>query len=258
MGLSSMTGFGAASGASEGVDWSWELRCLNGRSLDVRLRVPGGYEDVEPMARRAVAERLARGSCQATLQIGRAATVAEPRLNEEVLARVLEIARRLDNETGVRPASAHGLLSIRGVLEFVEPEPDEDRRKRIVQAMVAGLDAALETLVADRRLEGSKLSDFLRRQVDEMDRLSGAIGKLPARDPDMHLSRLKGQIEQLLGSNADLTTDRLHTEAAIIATKADIREELDRLEAHIETARALLGSAEPVGRRLDFLSQEFN
>ncbi|VAW14490.1 Protein YicC [hydrothermal vent metagenome] len=258
MGLSSMTGFGAASGSDEGVEWNWELRCLNGRGLDLRLRVPGGYEDIEPVARRRLAARLARGSCQATLQIKRTETIAEPRLNEGVLAGVLDIARRLQNEKDIAPASAHGLLSIRGVLEFVEPQMDDACRKAVVQAMAGGLDQALDALVADRTLEGGKLAEFLTAQVDEMARLTGVIGELPARDLAAHLDRLRGQVDQLLGSRGEFTTDRLHQEAAILATKADISEELDRLAAHIETARALLASGEPVGRRLDFLSQEFN
>ena len=258
MGLSSMTGFGAASGSDEGIEWSWELRSLNGRGLDLRVRVPGGYEDVEPGARRRLGERLSRGSCQATLQIKRTEAVAEPRLNEAVLAGVLAITRRLQDEKDIEPASAHGLLSIRGVLEFVEPEPDEERRKAVIGAMSEGLDQALDALVADRTLEGGKLADYLTAQVEEMARLTGAIGKLPARDPATHLVRLQGQIDQLLGSLPDFTTDRLHQEAAILATKADICEELDRLAAHVETARALLASGEPVGRRLDFLAQEFN
>lgn len=258
MSLSSMTGFGAASGSTEGLDWNWELRCLNGRGLDLRLRVPGGYEDIEPLARRALADRLGRGSCQATLQISRDVAIAEPRLNDAVLARALDISRRLQDETDVGPLSAQGLLSVRGVLEYVETQPDEGLRKLQVRSMVEGLTQALEALVVDRRLEGGKLAVLLSGQVDEMSRLTQSIAKLPARDPETHLTRLKGQIEQLLASRSELNMDRLHAEAALLATKADICEELDRLDAHFQTARELLTSADPVGRRLDFLCQEFN
>jgi len=170
----------------------------------------------------------------------------------------MEINRRIQSEAGVGPASADGLMALRGVLEQVEPEPDADQKAALTTEISEGLETALIALVGDRSLEGEKLGGFLKHQIDEMDRLSTAIAGLPARAPDASLKRLQGQIDQLLGTNSEFSNDRLHQEAALLATKADIREELDRLTSHIDAGRALLSSDEPVGRRLDFLAQEFN
>lgn len=258
MAIHSMTGFASVSGLIEGIDWAWELRTLNGRGLDIRLRVPSGFDDVETDARAQLSKALSRGSCQVSLQVKRTETAAEPQLNEALLEKVMEITRRLTADEEVGPVNANGLLAIKGMVEYVEPEPDDASQAQIVAAMKTGLAEAIELLLADRTREGADLFGFLSDQVETMARLRDGIASLPARDPGIHLSKLKTQIDQLLGNQSEFTPDRLHQEAAILATKADIREELDRLTSHIVSAKALLISDEPVGRKLDFLAQEFN
>lgn len=258
MALRSMTGFATVLGTTDGVDWRWELRSLNSRGLDLRVRMPSTFEEIEAVVRSKIAKRLTRGSCQISLQAKRAEVAPEPKINKAVLDRLLEISARLEDEAGATPPSADGLLALKGVLDIVEPEFDETQRKPVVEEMCQGLDDALSALVTYRAGEGEKLEVFLRSQVDQIDRLHHAISGLPARNPEVHLERISAQITQMLGSQTEFSADRLHQEAALLATKADIREELDRLASHIEAARELFAEDKPAGRRLDFLSQEFN
>ena len=253
-----MTGFAAADGEVDGVRWHWELRTLNGRGLDIRFRGPAGFDDVEAKAREAISAVLARGSVQATLQVKRAGTAALPRLNAAALDEILAIARRLQDEHGAAPATADGLLQVRGVLEIGDEEPEGEARERLVAAALAGLGEALDALTVERGREGRELARLLTGQLDRISAMRVEIAALPAREPAWQLDRLKRQIDRLVETRAELSGERLHQEAAILATKADIREELDRLEAHLVAARGHLDSGGPVGRRLDFLSQEFN
>lgn len=258
MTLNSMTGFAAADGEAEGFRWHWELRSLNGRGLDIRLRLPSGFEDLEAKAREALSGVLARGSVQANLQLRRAGAGALPRVNEAALAAVAEFARRLQSEHGAASASADGLLQVRGVIETGDGEPEGEIRTGIASAMLAGLSDAVAALRVERAREGSELERLLGEQLATIADITSRIADLPARAPDWQLQRLHRQIDRLVEGRSELSEERLHQEAAILATKADIREELDRLGAHLEAARNHLAGGGPVGRRLDFLAQEFN
>jgi uncharacterized protein (TIGR00255 family) len=258
MTVKSMTGFAALAGGADGVDWRWDVRSLNGRGLDMRLRLPPGTEDLEAKVRELVGRNVARGSCQLQLQFRRDGSAGELRINQAALSQAMALLAHVSEELGAAPPRADGVLALKGVMEYVEHEEDEDERKARQAAILADLAAALDELDQVRRGEGAELSRTLAAQLDEMVRVSGEIALLPARGREAQLERLHGQLERLLEARSDLSPERLHQEAALLATKGDIREELDRLLAHVEAARALMAADEPVGRRLDFLSQEFN
>jgi len=258
MTVKSMTGFAAAGGAVDGVDWRWDVRTLNARGLDIRLRLPPGAEDIEAKAREQVTRSIARGSCQLALQLRRGEVAGEFRVNEAALHQAMALMARLSEELGAAPPRADAVLALRGVMSFVEAAEDEAAAEARQAAILADLDAALAELDQVRRREGAELARTLAGQLDEIARLAERIGALPARGRQAQLERLQGQLERLLEARSELSAERLYQEAALLATKGDIREELDRLAAHVEAARALLTAGEPVGRRLDFLAQEFN
>lgn len=258
MPLNSMTGFGRADGTFEGVNWVWEVRSVNGRGLDVRSRLPPGFEAVEQRMREAVARRVSRGNVTIGLQVQRLQGDVEVRLNEAVLDQVLRAAEKVQQRTGCAPASAEGLLSIRGVLETAEPLADEAKIAARNLAVLESLETALDGLLAVRAAEGERLAATLETQLAEVERLVALVRKHPARSPDAISARLAEQVRKILDSAATLDQDRLHQEAALLATRADVEEELERLGMHIAAARELITEPGAVGRKLDFLVQEFN
>ncbi len=260
MALSSMTGFSRADGALEGTTWHWEVRTVNGRGLDVRMRLPNGYGVLEQPVREACARHLTRGNCTVTLAVQRQGGETVLRLDEAVFRQLLEAAERAGALASDRaaPPRLDGLLAIRGVLDYVEPEEDEAVLERRMAAMIASLEEALTALAETRRAEGAHLATAVLAQVEEIERLVAAAEAAPARSPEAIRARLAAQLERLLDAGAELDPARLYQEAALIATRADIAEELDRLRAHVAAARALLASGEAVGRKLDFLAQEFH
>jgi uncharacterized protein (TIGR00255 family) len=258
MTIKSMTGFARADGTAGPFTWHWELRSVNGRGLDVRLRVPPGFEGLEPRIREAVAGRISRGSLTVNLSVKRAHGQTEIRLNEIALRQVLAAVDALRATIQVGPPSAEALLNIRGVLELVEPEESEAEASARTEAMLQSLDAALDGMVRARSEEGRRLRDIVVRQVADIERLVDGIERSPSRAPAAVRRRLEEQVGKLLDTGAQLDEARLYQEAALLAARADVEEELKRLAAHVAAARDLLGKAEPAGRRLDFLAQEFN
>ena len=258
MGLSSMTGFARSDGSLSGARWAWELRSVNGKGLDIRLRLPPGHDGVEPRARELFAARLSRGNLQATLTVEADSTTQRIKINESVLDEVVRAMERIGGRLQVQPPTLDGILSIRGVVEVADAEPDEAARAAFDDAVLTGLDAALSGLIAMRAREGTALGNVLTLRIDEIERLVREAEESPARAPETIRERLAEQIALLLDAAPALDPDRLHQEAVLLAAKADIREEIDRLNAHIAAARTLLADGGPVGRRLDFLAQEFN
>ena len=255
MAIASMTGFAREAGVSGPSQWAWELKSVNGRGLDVRLRYPPGFDAVGEDARGQVQKAFTRGQCQLNLTITRGATPPRVRLNEEVLSALLDAVGRLKLPPGVKPASVDGLLAVRGVVE-IEDEADAAASAELTDALKVGVARAVAALAEARRAEGRALSGILAGQLEAMARLVAAIETAPARRAEAVRAKLEAQIAALLGAAPALDPDRLHQEAVILATKADVREELDRLTAHIAAARALLRDGGAVGRRLDFLAQE--
>ncbi len=253
-----MTGFGRAEGTLGGTTWAWEVRSVNGRGLDVRLRLPPGSETLEPRIREAVARRFARGSINISLQLQRETGATEIRLNEAALEQVLKAAERIQHLTGCERPRVEGLLALKGVLETVEPNEGEEALAARHDAMIASLEDALSGLAASRTSEGQRLTSILVDQLEQIEQLAAVVTASPSRSPSAIATRLSEQVQKLLDTSAKLDADRLHQEAVLIATRADVEEELQRLNAHVAAGRELLNEAGPTGRKLDFLTQEFN
>ncbi len=259
--LASMTGFARREGGDARVTWSWEIKSVNGRSLDVRCRVPSGHERLEAAARAALPKACARGNVSIALSVGRGDVAPGLRVNRDLLDQVIALAGELETSLGsgrVAPPRLDGLLAIRGVLETAnEDEPAEETAAREA-AMQGDLEAALDDLVAARRGEGTHLKAAVEAHLTTVETLTAAAAACAATQPDALRERLKTQVEALLDSVPALSEDRLAQEAALLIARGDVREELDRLGAHVAAARALLAEGGTVGRRLDFLCQEFN
>ena len=256
--LKSMTGFGRAEGQAQGVGWAWELRAVNGKSLDVRLRLPPGFERMEQAVRKLAAQKLSRGNVQATLNLAHQSGSAAVVLNEDMLTGVLSAIDRIEAQSQRAPSSAADILAIRGVLESSDSSRDEAEQKALEEELLASLAAALDALNDNRSREGEALSNIMLGLINSIAELTEAAEQDPARTSEAIAARLQEQLDRIQGANADFDTDRLHQEVALLATKADIREELDRLKAHITAARELIAAGSPVGRKLEFLTQEFN
>jgi len=259
MALQSMTGFARAAADHDGVSIAWEVKSVNGKSIELRLRLPQGYERLEPALRQAVQKRFSRGNFQATLTLGRAGALQpQPVVNEAFLKDVAGLAQRLQEQFGVTAASADGLLALRGVLDLPEPVESEEVRAALDASLLAAFDRALAGLEAARSTEGAALKALLLGHIDTIEALTLRAEADPSRDPAVIRQKLAEQVRLLMDASANLDENRLHMEAAFLATKADIREEIDRLKTHVASARSLLGAAGAIGRKLDFLAQEFN
>jgi uncharacterized protein (TIGR00255 family) len=258
MALSSMTGFARGQGVSGAYAWVWEIKSVNGRGLDVRLRVPPGWDAIEAPVRARTAEQLARGSVQASLTIGRSGLPPVVRINTAVLDAVLTTVRQLASRIEASPPSLDGLLALKGVMEVSDAEESGDERRLVETAVIAGFAAALDALAEMRAREGEALGRILAARLGEIAALGQRAEHTPGRRPEAVRARLAEQVAALLAQSDRLDPDRLHQEAILIATKADVREELDRLAAHVAQAQLLLGQGGPIGRRLDFLAQELN
>jgi uncharacterized protein (TIGR00255 family) len=258
MALSSMTGFARSHGVSGTYVWSWELKSVNAKGLEVRLRLPPGWDAVEISVRRRAAEALARGNVYATLTVRREGVAPVVRINEPVLAAVLAAIRDLSGRVDAEPARLDGVLGLKGVIEVIDEEEDEAARAAAEAAVVAGFDEALRGLAEMRRREGAAIGEVLSARLGELAALSARADKAPGRKPEAIRARLGEQVAALLESSGRFDPDRLHQEAVLIAARADIREELDRLTAHVGQARRLLAEGGAIGRRLDFLAQELH
>jgi len=254
--LQSMTGFARSQGEGHGSRWVWELRSVNGKGLDVRFRVPPGLEQLEQPAREMVTARFARGNVQLALTLQRDESLARVQINRPVLDQLVAIADELRGKVNGAPPAIEHLLSIRGVVDVVdgEGEMSDDLRRDIL----ASLETAIEALAAMRRQEGAVIRGLLSQRLDRIADLTDAARTNPARSSDAIRAKLAEQVAALIGAVPSLDADRLNQEAVLLATRADIGEEIDRLDAHVAAARELLAAGGAVGRRLDFLAQEFN
>ncbi|WP_295239952.1 YicC/YloC family endoribonuclease, partial [uncultured Brevundimonas sp.] len=253
--LSGMTGFGRADGAGEGWTWSVEARSVNGRNLEIRFRGPNGFDGLERAAKAAGQARFARGQVTIGVQAKRAeAGEAAVTINAAVLARYLTLANELA-EDGATPPSADGLLALRGVIEAPEEADDPEARAAVEAAMTHTVEEALDALKASRQNEGAQLTPVLDEFIDRIEALVAQAEGEAAAQVEAIRDRFTRRISEL-APDAPGLEDRIFLEAAALATKADVREELDRLTAHVASARQLVASA-PAGRKLDFLMQEF-
>jgi uncharacterized protein (TIGR00255 family) len=256
--LSSMTGFARSHGASGPYAFEWELKSVNAKGFDLRLRLPPGWEELEALAKKRAADVLSRGTVYANFNVKRTNAQSAVRVNEDVLASVLRVAGTLASKIDAVAPSIDGLLAIKGVIEVVEPEADETEDKAAKDAAIAAFDQALTNLVEMRRREGRALGQILLQRMDEIEQLAKKAESAPGRKPEAIKARLAEQIAMLMETSDRFDPDRLSQEALLIAAKADIREELDRIASHIAQTRDMIAKGGPVGRRLDFLAQEFN
>jgi uncharacterized protein (TIGR00255 family) len=258
MSIVSMTGFAESAGSHEGLRWRWEAKSVNGRGLDLRLRTPPGFDSLEQPARMLATERFRRGNFQIALMVEPQESVRGLRVDPVALASAVKLAREIASETGLAPARIDGILALKGVIVqdetlALDPVVRAHRDAEILRSLAATFDALSRARIS----EGGKLAQLFSSWVDEIARLVGEAEGLAAAQPEALRQRLTAQMQELL-TGSPLSEDRLAQEVALLATRADVREELDRLRAHVQDARALLKSGEAVGRKLDFLSQEFN
>ncbi len=258
MTIKSMTGFARAEGALGPTRWVWEIRTVNGRNLDLRLRLPPGHDALEPRVREIATAKFQRGNIQIGLSVKREEGITAIRLNEQVLGQVLVAAARVRALTGAPPPTVEGLLAIKGVLETAEAGDTEAEAELRSAALIASFQEAVEGVVAARTGEGQRLQKVLLDQVAEIERLTLAIEANPNRSAQAIKRRIAEQVARLIDASSTLDPARLHQEAVLVATKADVEEELKRLTVHVAAARDLLGAKDAVGRKLDFLAQEFN
>lgn len=259
MGISSMTGFGRADGAQDGLAWTWEIRSVNGRGLDVRMRLAPGYEGIEGGARDMLAKRFVRGNLSVTLTMERRNGQGAVRLNETVLTDIVRAADRAVELTGGARPDLAVLLTMKGVLESGETSlEDADVRARREKALLDSFAEAADRLAAARRAEGARIDAVLQEQLVQIARLTEEVRVSPSRTPAAMRARLKEMVSRLLEASASFDGDRLHQEAVLAATRADVEEEIARLDAHVAAAREIMAETGAVGRKLDFLAQEFN
>src|ERR1700738_1708571 len=258
MALSSMTGFARSHGTSGPYAFEWELKSVNAKGFDLRVRLPPGWDDLEAFAKKRAGGVRARAHVYSNLNVKRTNAVSTVRINEDVLGSIVKVAGVLAGKIDAVAPSIDGLLAIKGVIELVEPESNEAEDKAAKAAAGAAFDQALLDLVEMRQREGVTLGQILSQRMEEIERLARKAEAAPGRKPDAIKARLAEQIAALLESSDRFDPDRLNQEALLIAAKADIREELDRIASHISQAREMIGKGGPIGRRLDFLAQEFN
>ncbi|MDR1827494.1 MAG: YicC family protein [Methylobacteriaceae bacterium] len=255
MALSSMTGFARAGGTVDSFQWTMELKSVNGRTLELRARTPSGFDAVVEHIRGVMQKSLARGQCQLTLSVNRSDSAPRVSIDEEALTALLDRLARIPLPDCVGVATLDGLLAAPGIVR-VDEGPDPAGEEAVTTALNAAGTDLVAALKETRRREGQALEEIILKQMDQLEELVRQADAHPARSPEAVREKLSKQIADLLGGSHSLDPDRLHQEAVLIAARADVREELDRLIAHIDAVRALTSSTTAVGRQLDFLAQE--
>ncbi len=258
--LRSMTGYATRSGAGEGRVWAWELRSVNGRGLDLRMRLPDGLEGLEAAVRSAVQAAAARGNVTASLRLQRDETEAGAQVSEAGLDRALSVLARIEERAqaqgmALRPASAADVAAMRGVIDTATTQDDPDALR---EALLGDLPPLIADWDAARRDEGAALAAVLAARLDEIADLAAEARNALAPRAQRQSDALREALDRLGTAAPEVDSGRLAQELALLAVKSDIAEELDRLDAHVAAARALLEAPGPKGRKLDFLTQEFN
>lgn len=258
MALSSMTGFARSHGVAGTYAWAWEIKSVNAKGLDLRFRLPVGWDAVEVPSRMRGTEKLSRGTVYANLTVERKGTQPTVKVNEPVLNAVLSTLEGLKGKLTAAPPTLDGILSLKGVIEVTEEDEREEDHRAAETAIVTGFEQALAALVDMRRAEGTTLGRLLSARLDEIASLAARAEHSPGRKPEAIKARLAEQVAALVAASERFDSDRLYQEAVLLAAKADIREELDRLASHVGQAKKLLADGGAIGRKLDFLAQELN
>jgi uncharacterized protein (TIGR00255 family) len=258
MALSSMTGFARGHGVAGAYAWNWEIKSVNAKGFDLRFRLPPGWDAVELPARTRAAERLSRGTVYANLTVERRGVAPTVKVNEPVLNAVIATLNQLTGRIDAAAPTLDGILALKGVIEITEEDERPDDHRAAELAIIASFDQALTALVDMRNEEGATLGRLLSTRLEEIATLTGRAEAAPGRKPEAIKARLAEQVATLMSANERFDSDRLYQEAIMLATKADIREELDRLVSHVAQAGKLIGEGGAIGRKLDFLAQELN
>jgi uncharacterized protein (TIGR00255 family) len=258
MGLSSMTGFARGQGVAGAYAWSWEIKSVNAKGLDIRFRLPPGWDAIEVAARTRAAQALSRGTVYCNLTVTRQGVAPTVKVNEPVLNAVIATLNQLTGKIDAAAPTLDGILALKGVMEVTEETESEEGHRAAETAILKGFDKALADLDAMRKHEGDTLGKLLSTRLQEIAALTAQAEAAPGRKPEAIKARLAAQVAALIETSQRFDSDRLYQEAIMLATKADIREELDRLAAHVAQAEKLIAEGGPAGRRLDFLAQELN
>lgn len=253
-----MTGFARAEGGNENFSWAWEAKSVNGKALDIRCRVPAGFDRLEMAVRKVASKKLGRGNVNLTLTLDAQASVGKYRINRDLLDQIMALKDDLAGTIADSPPTLEGLLGVRGLIEVIEPEQDAADMAQRDAGILATLDEAIGALARMRAEEGERLLEIVVGRLDRIEELLDQARSSAAAQPEAVYRRLRTMIDELIAGQTELPEDRLAQEAALIANRVDVREELDRLAVHLVSARALIGDVGPVGRKFDFLCQEFN
>lgn len=253
-----MTGFAHASGNDDLCAWSWEIKSVNGKGLDVRCRLPGGFEQLETVARGAVTAQFTRGNFTVTLSLDRSVMPTSYRLNQDLMDKVMAMRSQLGSAVAEDPPRLESLLAIRGMIEALETTEDEAATENRQRALAKTLDQALTDLTKVRVGEGTKIGTMITEFLATVADLTRQAEVSADAQPTAIQARLKSMLKDLMGAKPDLPEERLAQEVALLATRCDVREEIDRLRLHTEAVRDLLCNGGAIGRRLDFLCQELN
>lgn len=258
MTLASMTGFTRRGGEAGPFRWNWEIKSVNNKGLEVRTKIPGFLDGFDIEIKKRIAGSLSRGSVFLNLQVEKAGDVERFAVNESRLADLIEIAARYSDRPGVVPASVDGLMTVKGVVDLVSDELTDEELASLKATLISDIDILIADLIAARRDEGQRMEVFLTKQLEQMHDLL-AEAKMAVGDRSLAMrERFTAQLKKLEQSDKPVSEERLAQEIAVMAVKADVQEEFDRLESHFGEAASLLAAEKPVGRRLDFLCQEFN
>ena len=254
-----MTGFGSSEGIEGGTSWTWEVKSVNGKGLDIRCRLPQGYEKADTVARLVSGKLFNRGNLSLNLAIQEKQNQNQYKINHSLLNQLVEAATALQsNVEGFEKLRLDGLFAVRGVVEPTAEIDNSSDNPDLKEKILKSLDAALFSLLQSRIEEGKRISIVLFGQLERIDKLCEEAEKILLLQPVNIRKRLNQQIEELLGTFPRLPEERLAQESAILMIKADVREELDRLKAHVDSAKILMEKGGVIGRKLDFLCQEFN
>lgn len=256
--LASMTGFARAGGNIHGYGFQIEMKSVNARGLDVRMRLASGLDALEPELRKRIGAVITRGALSLSISLKKENAGSEVVINEQALGTVLDALDVLSGRIEADRPRLDGVLALKGVLETRETPLSDEAEENLYAAILEQTEICLDDLLSSRRTEGDRLTNILIERIEEIETLTGQADSHPSRTREAILERLRQQIAELSENGPGLSEERLHQEAMLLATKADIREELDRLVAHVKSARQLIANGGPVGRKLDFLSQEFN
>jgi uncharacterized protein (TIGR00255 family) len=255
--ISSMTGFARIEGAHENLRWAWELKSVNGRGLEIRSRLPQGFDSLEPELRKAVRQKISRGSVNISLVMQAESTESRYSINEPALDAAIEAVEKISARLKCDPPRAEGILALRGVMQVLDENRSDAERQALIKTLLNSFTDAVSLLSDARAVEGEALAAIFAAQFGEIERLTRDAAASAVAAPEALRAKIAAQLDELLAGSA-LPQERLAQEAALLAVKADVREELDRLTSHIDAGRTLLKEKGPAGRQLDFLTQEFN